>query len=305
MSKLIFLKPYFKEVLWANNNLQKLYNLDFLAGEAWLISAFEDQASLILNTEIKEKNLYHFFKNNKEFFGNYQGEYPNLTKFIDAKSDLSIQVHPDDKNAKQLHNSLGKDECWYVLKTSDFPFVIGSKLTSKKKIKQKIEKKIFDFLNFVNLKTDEFTYIKSGMLHGIPKNSFVFELQQSSDITYRFYDYDRKNKNNQLRELHLDLAFKSLKPKLKPKIVRQKNLLIKNKYFYLEKNEINFKINKRLKKDFFWAEVTVVKGEGKVDNFNVKFGDVFLIKNKTKSLTFEGKMTILINYVIKQKEQNL
>lgn len=299
MPKLVFLKPYFKEVLWANDNLKKLYNLSYSAGEAWLISAFEKTPSLIINEEIKEKNLYLFFKNNKEFFGNYSGDYPNLTKFIDAKTALSIQVHPDDKNARKLHNSFGKDECWYVLKHSSKPFVIGTNEPSKIKIKQQIQSKNFDFLNLVNLQTNDFTYIKSGMLHGIPADTFVFELQQSSDITYRFYDYERRDKNNQLRELHLDLAFKSLKTNLKPKIIKNKQLLVNNKYFYLEKEEINAKKIKYFKKDFYWAEATVIEGQGKVDNFEVKFGDVFLIKNQTKSLTFEGKMKILLNFIIK------
>ncbi|WP_025755632.1 type I phosphomannose isomerase catalytic subunit [Mycoplasmopsis cricetuli] len=297
MDKIIFLKPYFKTVLWANQNLKFLFNLKQAnIGEAWLISAVPNCESIILNSKYSQMKLSTFFKENKIFFDNYQGNYPNLTKFIDAKDKLSIQVHPDDKLAKKV-NSFGKDECWYVLNTNSSKFILGLKSGLKKDIIADLKKEnINKWAKSLKIQNGDFIYVQAGLVHAIPEQTLVYELQQSSDITYRISDYNRIDFNGKKRQLHIEEASKAIKTTLKPKIVKNKKYLIKNKYFNLQKIKINEKTTISLNKSK-WCEVVVVDGEGFVDNNYIKKGQAFLVSHLQKEFTITGKITILINFI--------
>ncbi|WP_033161406.1 type I phosphomannose isomerase catalytic subunit [[Mycoplasma] collis] len=297
MDKIIFLKPFLKQVLWAGNKLEKMFNSkEKQIGEAWLISAINNFESTIINEKYKDIKLNVFFNENKEFFSNYQGQYPNLTKFIDAKDKLSLQVHPDDKMAKK-HNSLGKDECWYVLDTQAQRFILGLKKAKKSVILNELKQNnIQNWLKYKKLKNDDFIYIKAGLVHAIPENTMVYELQQSSDITYRIYDYDRLDLNENKRELHIEEAKKAIKNSLKTKIINNQNELVKNKYFnlnkiFIEKEKIIYLNN------FKWVEIVVIDGFGTVNEHKITKGSAFLVSGLLESFVVKGNLTILINYV--------
>lgn len=179
--------------------------------------------------------LSTFLDQHRSFFGGYQGQYPNLTKIIDAKTALSIQVHPDDQYAQQ-YNSLGKAEGWYVLKNGGAPLVLGTTAKSKDHLAEIIKQnKMGSYLLKTNLIPGDFVYIDHGQVHAIPSETMVYEIQQSSDLTFRIYDYDRLDVNGQLRPLHIQEALDVVNCDLRPKIVKNQEQLIDNHLFHLKK----------------------------------------------------------------------
>ncbi|MDU2202101.1 MAG: type I phosphomannose isomerase catalytic subunit, partial [Anaerococcus hydrogenalis] len=208
MEKILFLKGEFVEKIWGGERLEKEFPYQFESesiGEYWAISAMEEFPSKILNGKYKGENLDFLYQNHKELFGNENKEkFPLLIKLIDANDDLSIQVHPDDEMAKK-ENSYGKSECWYILNEDEAPIIYGLKTKDKKDaIKMIDNKKWEELLNVEKSIKGDFFKVPAGMVHAIKKGSLILEIQQASDITYRLYDYDRLDKNGNLRDLHLE-----------------------------------------------------------------------------------------------------
>lgn len=204
------LQPVFKEKVWGGNKIHNFYNYDCPnhTGEAWGISGHKNGSSTIIDGPYKGLSLRRLFKENKDLFGNYPSdEFPILIKIIDATDDLSIQVHPDDTYAKKYENSLGKTECWHILDVDpDTHIIIGHKAKSKKDfLKAMTDNLLESILNrFVIHEGDEFN-INAGTIHAICKGTLLLEIQQSSDVTYRLFDYNRLS-NGQLRDLHIEKA---------------------------------------------------------------------------------------------------
>lgn len=209
--------------------------------EEWIISAHENGVAKIKGTE---QDLAHFYQENREKFGeNLPEEFPLLVKIITSKDDLSIQVHPDDKYAKANENSLGKTECWYVLETNDSDIIAGQNPTNRNEVKNKIaNNEILDILNVQAIQPGDFFYIPAGCVHAIRKNTKLLEIQQSSDITYRLYDYDRRDQQGNLRELHIDKSLdvidynyqNNYQPIIKEKNGIKYTELCTSKYFYVD-----------------------------------------------------------------------
>ncbi len=199
-------KAVFSEKIWGGSKLRD-YGYDIPSdktGEAWIISAYEGNSSLLDNGQ----SLDVFYKENKSLFNNYHTEYfPLLVKILDANDNLSIQVHPDDENAKKLENyPFGKTECWYILDSKeDTKIQVGLNVNSKDEAKQLIENSDWEkLLKLQNIQRGDLFDIKAGTVHAILKDTVVYELQQSSDITYRIYDFDRVDDEGNKRELHLE-----------------------------------------------------------------------------------------------------
>ncbi|MGL4616658.1 MAG: type I phosphomannose isomerase catalytic subunit [Mycoplasmoidaceae bacterium] len=297
---IIFLKPYLDEKIWGGNRLKE-YGYELKSnniGEALIVSALEKMPSTIINKELFGVSLKDFYESNRDFFGNYCGEYPILTKIIDANDDLSVQVHPDNEYAKIRHNKLGKNECWYILDAKENASIIyGLKTNNRKETEDFLNKKKWDdLLNEIKVKKGDVIYVESGIVHAIKKGILIYELQQSSDITYRLYDYDRIDDYNNPRELHIEDALNVIKYNNIKNACDEKNL-ISNEYFSLMKIDIDG--TKRISIDNAkWLEVTVIDGSGTVDNLNFKKGSIFLIRNNYES-TIIGKCSLLIGYVKK------
>ena len=297
------LKPHFEYRVWANENLKTIFNLDQdKIGEAWLISALENKSSIITNLD-QQQTLLDFYNNpeNATFFDNYNlnNPYPMLAKIIDAKADLSVQIHPDDQYAKQF-NQLGKTECWYILDTkNNNEVVLGHNAKSLAEFKDTINNQQWDqLLKKQPIKKDDFIYVPAKKIHAIKADTLIYELQQSSDITYRVYDYDRLD-NGQKRELHLDHVFNLIETPdqdLTPnQISNQADYLVANQQFYLKAIDNNGS-NEYQFKDAKWIQLSVIEGSGKINNLDANKFDSFLISHNT-SLIIEGKCKCLISFI--------
>jgi mannose-6-phosphate isomerase len=225
---LIF-KTQFKDKIWGGNKIKTVLGKDFSplpnCGETWEISGVKGNISEVAQGELKGKNLVELigeYKSElvgKKVFEKFGTEFPLLIKFIDANDDLSIQVHPDDVLAKKRHNSFGKTEMWYVFGADK-----GAKLNSgfKKTIDKETylkhlnAKSLDQILNYEDVNVGDVYFLPAGRVHYIGKGICLAEIQQTSDITYRIYDFDRKDDNGNLRELHTDEAVDAIDYKAYP-----------------------------------------------------------------------------------------
>lgn len=214
MNKPFLLKPIYKDYIWGGqkiiNKLNKKTDTNPCA-ESWEFSTHPQGISMCNSGEYKGKKLNEIFIQHPEYLGRYSnksGNAPILIKFIDAKNDLSIQVHPSDEYALKNENSLGKTEAWYILESDNGKIAVGFKQgVDEEKVRKAIkENKICDYINYINVKEDELYPIESGVVHAICSGTLLVEIQECSDITYRLYDYDRIDKNGNKRPLHIDSA---------------------------------------------------------------------------------------------------
>lgn len=204
---IIKLKPIALSKVWGGDNLAKKYHINKeKIGEIWGISAHKSYSNEILNEDFKGMTFRDLFKTNKKLFGHYpKDEFPILCKIIVAASDLSVQVHPNDTYALKHENSFGKDECWYILDAKENARIqIGHKANNKEALMNAINNnKIDEMLIYHQVNKEDYYYIPSGKVHAICKDTTLLEVSQSSDITYRLYDYNRLDQGK-VRELHID-----------------------------------------------------------------------------------------------------
>lgn len=298
--KFIHLQPYFKPVLWANTNLQNRFKTAKPIGEAWLISTLPNCEATVINKQYYGITLTTLFVNHPSLFGYYPYPYPTLTKIIDAKLPLSIQVHPDDAFARQYH-CYGKAEGWYVLKSGCDPFVLGTTIQSKQQLLTALKtNQIKQHLITKQLSPGSFVYIAPGQIHAIPANTMVYEIQQASDLTFRLYDYQRTDHRGKLRELHWKEGLEVVNPHLVPAVITNQPQLINNQYFFLTKvvcQTTTFQTY-YLQKPCYFAEITVVSGKGSIDHIPVEFGDALLLTSGHNQMLINGNFTMLINLIL-------
>jgi mannose-6-phosphate isomerase len=209
----LFLKPVFKERIWGGTALQQEFGYEIptdKTGECWAISAHLNGPSIIANGPFEGMTLDELWKEHPELFGYPKEEvFPLLIKILDANMDLSVQVHPDDSYAMVNENGeLGKTECWYIIDCKeDAEMIFGHNAKTKEELIEQInEGKWNELLRRVKIKPGDFFYVPSGTIHALCEGTLVLETQQSSDTTYRVYDYDRRDSEGNLRDLHLEKA---------------------------------------------------------------------------------------------------
>lgn len=216
-------KPFFLEKIWGGNRLRTLLNKDYgdLAncGESWELSGVEGYDSVVSNGFLEGNTLSELIE---IYMGDLVGdkvyekfgvEFPLLIKFIDAQDDLSIQVHPNDKLSKERHNAYGKTEMWYVVDAEKGALINSgfNQEVSREKYMEYLESgKLTDLLHYDEAKVGDVFFIPAGRVHAIGKGTMVAEIQQTSDVTYRIFDYNRKDTKGNLRELHTDLALDAI-----------------------------------------------------------------------------------------------
>ena len=255
------LSPVGKDYLWGGRRLKDDFNkkidLDPLA-ETWECSTHPNGPSIVASGEFKGVFLSDVLKEHPEFVGSHpnvcDGQIPILIKFIDAKKDLSVQVHPSDEYAYIHENgSLGKTEMWYVIDAlPDSSLVYGfHHNVSKEEVRKAIEKgELEKYMNRVHVKKGDMFFIPTGTVHAIGKGCLIAEIQESSDLTYRLYDYNRVDKDGKLRPLHIDKALEVANlnciesPKQPMNVYRYKHgrateFLARCKYFQVERMIIN------------------------------------------------------------------
>ncbi len=210
-------QPILKEKVWGGTKLNSLFQKKGTGkiGESWEISGVPENVSEIANGSFKGKTLNWLLENYKEklvgekVYKNFKNTFPLLFKFIDASEDLSVQVHPDDVFAKKRHNSFGKTEMWYILDVEkDGRLILGfnENIIREKYLQSVYEKRITEILNSEPVKNGDAFILHPGTVHAIGAGILLAEIQQTSDITYRIYDWDRPDTNGEMRELHTDLA---------------------------------------------------------------------------------------------------
>nr|WP_321224710.1 type I phosphomannose isomerase catalytic subunit [uncultured Psychroserpens sp.] len=210
--------PILKDKIWGGQKLKTLLNKQFSspnAGESWELSDVEGDTSIVSNGSLEGLTLKELLEKYKaDLIGHknykvFKNKFPLLIKFIDAKQDLSIQLHPNDELAAKRHNSFGKTEMWYVMQADDDANLIvgfNQQMTQKKYLEHLKNKTLTEILNFDKVKTGDTYFIEVGRVHAIGAGVMLAEIQQTSDITYRVYDWDRVDEQGNERDLHNDLA---------------------------------------------------------------------------------------------------
>lgn len=307
----IFFEPVYKKVIWGGNNISKIFKrnvIDDNIGETWELSAHPNGLSIIKNNELKNVSLYDLFgdkKKKREIFGTHcesLDKFPILAKFIDASKSLSIQVHPDDDYARKNEHDSGKNEVWYIMDCKENAQIIyGLKdNVTEENLKNSIDN-IEKNVNYINVHKGDFISIPSGTVHAIMDGIVLCEVQQSSDITYRVYDWDRTDKDGNKRELHKDKALDVIKLHNKDKVYNYENVhentnLYKSDKFNIDIVSIDSKVQETSSKESFYAYI-VLDGEGSVNTNNffkgIGKGDTFLIPSNLGEYTLSGNLKLM------------
>ncbi|MBO0342742.1 type I phosphomannose isomerase catalytic subunit [Flagellimonas profundi] len=211
-------KPILKERLWGGTKLKEVLNKPIesdITGESWELSGVQGDISEVANGELAGTSLKDLMDNQgeallgKSVVDRFGNDFPILIKFIDAKQDLSIQLHPNDELAKKRHNSFGKTEMWYIMDADPgAKLIVGfNKDVEKEEYVKSIEEgTLTDLMNYETVGEGDTFFINTGKIHAIGAGVLLAEIQQTSDITYRVFDFNRKDKEGNLRELHTSLA---------------------------------------------------------------------------------------------------
>jgi mannose-6-phosphate isomerase len=216
-------KPVFFEKIWGGNRMKTLLNKNYTSpsncGESWEISGVEGNISVVENGFLAGNNLQELVEIymgdlvGDKVFKKFGEEFPLLIKFIDAADDLSVQVHPNDKLAKERHNAYGKTEMWYVVDAEKGALInsgFNQEVTKEKYLEYFNAGKLMDLLHYDEVFEGDVFFIPAGRVHAIGRGALVAEIQQTWDVTYRIFDYNRKNANGKERELHVDLALDAI-----------------------------------------------------------------------------------------------
>lgn len=313
----IKLNPIFKEIVWGGERLKSDFgyesDLNNIA-EAWVLTARNDGDNTVKNGQFSGQSFTELIKNNPQFLGKKgekYNEFPLLIKFIDAKSDLSIQVHPDDDYARVHENSLGKTEAWYILDCSeDAELIYGF---NKEISKEEFEKSIKDnsFLNHVNkvkVKKGDIFFIEAGTLHAIGGGILLAEVQQNCNTTYRVYDYGRLV-DGKPRELHIEKALdvtntlppvRSAKAEGEAEIIGDAEVkkLCSCEFFTMTSLKLNDKYEYNCD-EFSFLSVLILAGNGSITAGNttvsVKKGDSIFIPANSGNVVLSGEFNALLS----------
>ena len=311
--------PILKEKIWGGNKLASLLNKASKnnIGESWEISGVKDNVSVVSNGLLKGKSLKELITTfegailGHKVFKSFGNNFPLLFKFIDANKDLSVQLHPNDLLAKKKHNSFGKNEMWYILGIEEgAKLILGFSKQVDQEIYQKhlVENTLSEILQYKNVKKGDSFFIETGTVHAIGAGVVLAEIQQSSDITYRIYDYNRPGLDGKLRELHTDLAINAINFESKTTELDYKDeinipvRLCKSKYFYTNKLIISNSIHRDLSLIDSFIVYMFLEGEGtiKVNEYSETFkeGDTVLIPALIENIKIISKSAIFLEIYI-------
>ncbi len=299
LKEVVKLKPAIKDYIWGGSYFTKYGKGEGILSELWELSVRDSDSSYIPSLNLRLDNAI-----DNDDIGPVSKRFPYfplLIKLIDAKENLSIQVHPSDEYALKNENSYGKTEMWYILDNEPGAgLYVGLKRDySKKEIEELLRNgKILDALNFFPVKRGDYFLIKSGTIHAIGKGVQLIEIQQNSNLTYRLYDYDRTDKFGNKRELNIDKALDVINlNKYHREENNNSNKIGDTPYFQVEKININKELTLEANKDSFMS-FTFIEGEGKVNDIDYKIYDTFFLPYGKKCV-IKGKGTIILSYLNK------
>lgn len=306
--------PILKERIWGGTKLQTYLNKSInsdITGESWEISTVPNDVSVVNSGFLKGKNindiiaLYPEDFLGKSVLDRFGNQFPLLFKFIDAQQDLSIQLHPNDELAKKRHNSFGKTEMWYVMQADDNArLVVGFKENSNKEeyLVHLENKTLVSILNEMPVKKGDVFFLETGTIHAIGAGIVIAEIQQTSDITYRIYDWDRVDANGNERELHTELALDAINYNTTQAKVNyelnnnQLNKVVDCDYFKTNILSLKGEVTWNKKRDAF---TVLMCTEGyftlsyEEENYNFKNGNTVLLPASIQGVDMNGEATIL------------
>ena len=313
-------EPYLKSVLWGGEKIAKYKGIvtdQHNIGESWEISGVDGHESVVAEGDDKGLNLRQIIEKYKgDLVGNavyakYGDTFPLLVKIIDAKGDLSVQVHPDDTLAKARHNSYGKTEMWYIIDAEEgAPIYAGlsKQITPEEYEKLVAENAIMDVIARHDSHAGDLFFLPAGRIHAIGAGNHLAEIQQTSDITYRVYDFDRRDANGNPRELHTEQAKDAIDytvyPEYKSEYDRNGKSatpLVKCQYFDVKREIIDGVSTIDASTDSFMiimcldGEATITDNLGGVTH--VKKGESILVPAVITSMKAEGKATFMTSTV--------
>ena len=308
---ILFLNPVFKEMIWGGNQLAEKFGYEIPSdktGECWAVSAHPNGDCTVREGEYAGRKLSELFKEEPELFGSLPlDRFPLLIKIIDAKADLSIQVHPDDAYAKVHENgSLGKTECWYILDCpEDATLVVGHNAGSREELKEMIDQKRWsELIREVPVKKGDFIQINPGTVHAIKGGLMILETQQNSDITYRVYDYDRLS-NGKPRELHVQQSIDVITvpaPSAEDSVSHAADLpantmneLIACDYYKVYKLTVTEPVS--FEQEHPFLIMSVIEGEGLINGQMIRKGDHFILPSGFGKVDLQGDMTLIASSV--------
>lgn len=311
-------EPIFKDRIWGGSKLKKELNKEIsseITGESWEISTVENDVSVVSNGFLKGKNLNEIIKQYpNEVLGNavhkrFGFQFPLLFKYLDAKLDLSIQVHPNDELAYNRHQTFGKTEMWYVLQAdTNAELIVGFKNNScpEEYLNSLNAKNLPSLLNIEKVKQGDVFFLETGTVHAIGAGTLIAEIQQTSDITYRIFDFDRVDANGDKRPLHNDLALDAINyNKVEAKVYYQKiansaNKLVHCPYFQTNIIPLNGGIEIANDYDSFIVYMcvsgflTLSTSDGV---YNYQKGDTFLVPASILKFKLSGEALLLEIYI--------
>lgn len=312
MTEPFFLAPYFQPKIWGGRELEQ-FGYDLPAGkigECWAISAHPHGPATIENGPLAGKTLAEAYAEDPAYFGNPSSKvFPLLTKILDAEDSLSVQVHPDDAYAEEHEGELGKTECWYVISAEPGSYLIyGHHAQTHEELVEMIENGEWDkLLRKVPVKAGDFFYVPSGTIHALTTGIMVLETQQSSDTTYRLYDYDRTDDAGNKRELHLKqsedvttVPFTDIKPAQTTQTFGDSTVQTlvtapDSQFFSVYHLLVNGELHQE--KQAAYTLFSVLDGEGSITvegkTFDLEKGIHFLMPNQVQEWTLNGKLDII------------
>lgn len=310
--------PILKERLWGGTKLRDVLNKSIendITGESWELSTVKGDVSVVSNGDLVGTSLQELIntKTNdllgKSVVERFGTDFPILIKFIDAKQDLSIQLHPNDELAKKRHDSFGKTEMWYVMDADqDAELIVGfNKDVAKDEYANSIKNDtLLDLLNYEKVKEGDTFFINTGKIHAIGAGVLLAEIQQTSDITYRVFDFNRKDKNGNLRELHTEQALDAIdytkKDDFKVAYSTEKNevnTMVDCPYFKTNFIELTENIKQDVTSRDSFTIYMCVGGSATVKN---EFGEANLVKGETILVPALSKSIEIISSEVKLLE---
>lgn len=311
-------EPILKERIWGGEKLKTILNKPIsskITGESWEISTVEGDVSVISNGDLAGKSLNDIINSNPEevlgteVYARFGKQFPLLFKYLDAREDLSIQVHPNDELAKKRHNSFGKTEMWYVMQAdTGSKLIVGFKEDSNavEYLENLKNKTLLSILDNVAVQVGDVFFLETGTVHAIGAGMVIAEIQQTSDITYRLYDFDRKDAAGNERELHVDLALDAINYnkidtyKKYNKELNQSNVMVDCPYFTTNFLPLDGEVAVNKSGNSFTVYMCV-EGDFELEFDGVKSkyikGDTILIPAALKSFVLRGKGSLLEIYI--------
>lgn len=311
-------QPILKDRIWGGTKLKTYLNKPIsseITGESWEISTVENDVSKVANGVLKDKSLNEVINEFPEqllgtkVYQQFGKQFPLLFKYLDAREDLSIQVHPNDALAKKRHNSFGKTEMWFVMQAdADARLIVGFKEKSSPEeyLKSLENKTLLSILDSKKVEKGDVFFLETGTVHAIGAGTVIAEIQQTSDITYRLYDFDRVDAQGNTRELHVDLALEAINydvvdaEKKYSKLTNIPNTVVDCNYFTTNFIPLDGAISVSKNGQSFTVYMCVegsftLTYQGEV--YHYKVGDTVLLPAEIMEFEIKGKASVLEIYI--------